>query len=621
VPAYDRAVRWRPCLSLAIASLLCGGIVLSAQSWPAIPPIPVQERFRPRSVLSLRLRPRVNEIPAGDLPAFTLVMRNVGTKTILVPPGVSTNNNVRLRVFDAAGRERRSALSCSYQRIVTLLSVRSHLRIAPGQSRIFPLDQPCGGLPSLPAGDYQFEASYLNYPDAPGAYDVYEAGASEAWEGSSTTPRVPIKVLPLDPATERALIARVDGTGSLDDVGEAIRRLGLGGSAAATPALIRRFERDHSRRLDIARALVQGPDPAAAAALAEAVERLSPAERSLFFLGATPPESDGWLPIVRRAPGCSALPLVLNLYGQREEAVRILEERCTVLRTELLKASQSPSPATPRPEAIQLTERAVRAAALLQLLDRPPVGQAAAQSEDDFPEDVRPDPAAVADYLRAVMGDDQGDLELAVKGLARFGTVDDFLRVKNTFATREENSRGALEYPLVRLSFVSDRDAAMTNDPAFWDAWWKTHALRTRVQWAREALQRGMLRTKWVTHDQAPSRAAEFLLATQGLSPALVRELAQHPSYLVRLALADAVSEADEQSGGRLYMRELSNRYVGACIAANERLERLTRTRLSRYQLDCADPAQRRQAIAYWTKVVDRMELGFLPLTVARLAQ
>jgi hypothetical protein len=95
-----------------------------------------------------------------------------------------------------------------------------------------------------------------------------------------------------------------------------------------------------------------------------------------------------------------------------------------------------------------------------------------------------------------------------------------------------------------------------------------------------------------------------------------VRELSQHHSYLVRLVLADFVAQADERSGARLYMRELNNRYVDACASANERLENLVRRR---YPFDCGDPAQRRQAIVHWTTVVDGMEPGLLPLTVAQL--
>lgn len=134
------------------------------------------------------------------------------------------------------------------------------------------------------------------------------------------------------------------------------------------------------------------------------------------------------------------------------------------------------------------------------------------------------------------------------------------------------------------------------------------------MHWAREALVREPLRSKLVKHDMAPSRAAQFLLASQGLSPTLVRELTQHRSWLVRLAVADDVAKADARSGGRLFIRELSSRYVGACAAANRRLELLVRRR---YQFDCFDPSQRQQAIAHWTAVVNGLDPGFLPLTVA----
>jgi hypothetical protein len=82
------------CLALVVSA----GVFASAQTWPAIPPIPLQERFRARTDLTVTLKLKASQLMAGERPAFTLTIRNVGTRPLRVPPYVSTNFNVRLRV-------------------------------------------------------------------------------------------------------------------------------------------------------------------------------------------------------------------------------------------------------------------------------------------------------------------------------------------------------------------------------------------------------------------------------------------------------------------------------------------------------------------------------------------
>jgi len=601
---------------VCLAFVVSAGVLVSAQAWPAIPPIPLQERFRARTDLAITLKLNASQLLAGEQPIVTLAIRNTGTKTLRVPPHVSTNYNVQLRVFDASGRALGSTMMCVSQSLLLTSSVRSHLRIAPGQSRAFTLDRPCG-WPSFPVGNYQFEATYRNYADS---YDLYEEGASETWEGRITTARASFTVLPLDAETERSLIATLDADGPPNGIDDAIRRLGLGGSASATPALVRQFDRDPRRRFAIAWAFVHLPDPGAAAALGEAIERASLVQESLPLALAGVMVEDGWLRFVQRAQDCSALALVINMHSLPLGTVKQLDSQCPDLRARLLKASQPPSSIAATVEYRHLAERAARAASLLKRLDTPAIPPPEAPPEEEsFDDDIRPDPAAVTEYVRAVIAgvEDERVRKEALKGIARFGTVEDFRRLKEALARcRDDCAAGWLISPaLVAMTFVSDLEVKTEQLP-FWDVWWKNHAGQTRVQWAREALAREPLRSRLVRHDTAPSRAAEFLLANQGLSPALVRELTQHRSWLVRLAVADDVARADERSGGRLFIRELSNRYVGACATANERLELLVR---KRYRFDCTDPAERQKAIAHWTKVVDSMEPGFLPLTVAQL--
>jgi len=527
--------------------VVSASVLVSARTWPVIPPIPLQERFRVRTDLAVTLKLNAAQVLAGEKPTFALTLRNRGMRPLRVPPYASLNayvdSTVGLRLFDASGRELRSNHVCIVDPAEHLASVRDYVRLNPGQIRNLPITHACDEFPVLRPGDYQLEATYRSYPNTVRAYDAYETGAAEVWDGLAVAPRVALKVLPLDVATRQRLIAVVDAAGSPGGVRNAIRGLGLGGDATATQALIRRFDLDAEHRVEIAWALAHIADPAAPAALAQAIERLPPDERTRF----------------RTLPNTHSV----------SEAEAFL-----------------PSPATTPP------------------------------SDTGFTEDARPDPAAVAEYVNEILEatTDPYEMRFELEGVRKFGTVDDFLRLKTAFTLRTDDERELLQYALMAMAFVSDRDQDSAAHPAYWDAWWKAHAQMTRTQWAREALYREPLRSKAVLHDEASSHAAEFLLANQGLSPALVRELAQHRSYLVRLALANDVARADERSGGRLFIRELSNRYVGACAAANERLELLVR---HRYSFDCTDPGQRRQAIAHWTKVVNELEPGFLPLTVA----
>jgi hypothetical protein len=519
-------------------SFLCASALLSAQSWPTIPPIPPQERFRPRTDLAVTLRLDAVQRTAGTKPAFAISLRNTGPRPVRVPPFVSLRANVRLRLFDGAGRELDATSVCVVEPSERLDPVRHYARLVPGEARTFPLTHACDEFPLLRPGDYQLEATYWSYPDRVFAYDVYEdTAAADVWNGRVVAPRISFTVLPLDAGTEHRLTTLLDDGGSPDGLLDAVRQLGLGGSAAATAALIRRFERDADHRVELAWALERIADETAPAALAAAIERLSADERALFQM--------------RRATG----------HGFAVEAVVA-------------------SPVRP-------SER--------RFDDRTTLDRADVQN----------------DVIDVINGSSDW---LAVKAIGIFGTVQDFLRLKAAFDSRADDDRGALEQALVAMAFVSDKDLDSTAASVFWDAWWKAHARMTRVQWAREALHREPLRSRTVPHDEAPSRAAEFLLAEQGVSPALVRELARHRSWLVRLTLADAVAQTDEQSSGRLMIRELSNRDLSACIGANQRLEQLVRRS---YVLDCADPVERERAITHWTDVIDRMEPGSMKLVFA----
>jgi hypothetical protein len=93
-------------------------------------------------------------------------------------------------------------------------------------------------------------------------------------------------------------------------------------------------------------------------------------------------------------------------------------------------------------------------------------------------------------------------------------------------------------------------------------------------------------------------RALEFLDAQR--DPTLTgkfRALTQDPDWTVRIKSAEALGRFDRQSATRLLAREFDNRALGACMAANDALRRLTGENL---QVDCEAPDARTAATARW---------------------
>src|SRR5262249_38947472 len=154
-----------------------------------------------------------------------------------VPSYVSLNayvdSTVRLRLFDASGRELRSNVVCIIEPTERLWSIRHYVPLTPGQTRSLPITHTCDEFPVLRPGECQVEATYRSYPTTVRAYDVYEPGASEVWAGLVIAPRVMLKVLPPDAGTRQRLIAVVDAAGSPENLRSAIPGLGLGGDASA----------------------------------------------------------------------------------------------------------------------------------------------------------------------------------------------------------------------------------------------------------------------------------------------------------------------------------------------------------------------------------------------------
>ena len=86
-----------------------------------------------------------------------------------------------------------------------------------------------------------------------------------------------------------------------------------------------------------------------------------------------------------------------------------------------------------------------------------------------------------------------------------------------------------------------------------------------------------------------------------------MQELATHRSWRVRLGAAEALVPFDRQYAGRLMLRELQNRYVGACTAAGNQLSQLT-GRWHPFQ--CVDVAERERVTARWTQDVNLLPRG-----------
>jgi hypothetical protein len=102
---------------VCLAFVASAGAFASAQTWPAIPPIPPQERFRPGSDLAVTLKLNASQLMAGEPPTFTLTLLNSGSSTLRVPPYPSTNSsNVALRLFDRSGNELVGTYSCTVDR-------------------------------------------------------------------------------------------------------------------------------------------------------------------------------------------------------------------------------------------------------------------------------------------------------------------------------------------------------------------------------------------------------------------------------------------------------------------------------------------------------------------------
>ena len=572
-----------------------------------VPPIPALERFIPRGELKATLRLSADRLVPGEVPVFWLVLENAGNTTIRVPRQVVLGRGVTRRVFTASGDEVHSPLDniCDY--VVHPTSVRSLLVLAPRQSSVLRLEDGCGShVPPLPVGEYRIRTTYANYPDWPSRYDVYEDGGSDAWDGEIETLPTTLSVVPFDADTERALIDAVESDA---DATEAIRLVGLGRIRGAVDGLLRRFARDASRRVAIVGALSYIGERSAADRLGAALELLPWIEQQRLTVGLY--QYHQYLPmLVRDGRDCDGMGLLLALPSRA--VAQTIERQCPDLRTRLGAVRDAPRPTDlTSVEGQRVANRASAADRLLSALEVPPATPVNVSQAQDVK--LQPDATALSEYVATIRSGDGDDnaLELAVSGVVRFGNASTFGQLRDAMESADEHRRFRTGRVLVDFTFQNAEgpiERSMTTLP-FWERWWQQNGRRSREQWARDALARRdpLSESLAWTPESGKRRAAEYLVTNQRGHPSIVRELAAHRSWRVRLGSADALVAFDAYYAGRLMLRELQNRYVGACTAAGNELSRLT-GRWHPFQ--CNDVAGRERVTALWTRDVDLLPRG-----------
>jgi HEAT repeat protein len=199
-------------------------------------------------------------------------------------------------------------------------------------------------------------------------------------------------------------------------------------------------------------------------------------------------------------------------------------------------------------------------------------------------------------FVRSITSELQFEREASVQGIAKFGTPDTFAPLRAALATAPQPVAPSISRALNLLTFAPIWGAKSLME---WDAWWKTHAERTRLQWAQEALD-------------APSDdrnagtavlAAGYLANVQPPPLSLIERSVNHRSWVVRDAAISAVEGYDRPRAAALLLRELDSRYLAACRNAIKRLSAITGEKET---FDCLLQADRQRARAHWASLVDR---------------
>ena len=206
------------------------------------------------------------------------------------------------------------------------------------------------------------------------------------------------------------------------------------------------------------------------------------------------------------------------------------------------------------------------------------------------------DATALPLFLRGITSDVHFAPEPSVQGIAKFGTAETFVPLRSALATASAGVASYVGLALSQLTFAPIRDPKSL---AEWDEWWKTHAGRTRLEWAQEALD-----APSTDRNSGPAlSAARYLASVQSLPPAFIERSLNDPAWIVRDGAIAAVERYDRPRAVALLLRELESRYLAACRHAVQRLNALAGERET---IDCMRQTDRQRARAHWASLVGR---------------
>ena len=183
--------------------------------------------------------------------------------------------------------------------------------------------------------------------------------------------------------------------------------------------------------------------------------------------------------------------------------------------------------------------------------------------------------------------------EAASAGIARFGTAATFPQLRQLVQGGDAGDPAARAIAALAFTGIVPR-----RTPQQWDQWYAAHRDRSRVEWARAAvealavlpLEGGGWQLSAISYlaDQGPATyRQDFERAAASLRPA------------VRVEAARAIARVDRARAAALLFREFAGRLVRGCEAANRALNQLAGQRRT---VVCTDPADRQRAAADWAR-------------------
>lgn len=206
------------------------------------------------------------------------------------------------------------------------------------------------------------------------------------------------------------------------------------------------------------------------------------------------------------------------------------------------------------------------------------------------------DATALPLFVRGITSNVQFEREASVGGISKFGTAETFAPLRAALATTPDTLAPYVSRALGQLTFAPIGGATSLTE---WDRWWKTHAQRTRLQWAEEAIETPVVNG----YSGMPVLAAQYLANVQPPPRPLIERLLNHPFWLVRDGAIRAVQGYDRPRAAALLLRELDSRYLAACRNAVQRLNALTGEKET---IDCMRQTDRQRARAHWASLVGR---------------